>query len=314
MIIRFLFLIIFLVGAFMFPSFTLMFASIILVIILILNLHGVIENQKLNVNKRINQDFQVDLDIGAYNVTKPFFYYPGQKYKRGVLLIHGFSASTSEFKYLIQELKSLGIPFYAPTLTGFGLINSHLLRAVSPEDWKRDVVYAYDNLNMLCDEIDVVGHSMGGLLTMHLAAVRNIRKLILTSPYLKEKENHSWYKKHLLNSYFSALIKKIRPVIVKSSKKIEENFRFVYSVVPIESIESLWKLTDSLNLLKLSFKDLTLLLGAKDSTIELKWTKNYFTDKCEKYEFITFEESGHNILEDVESGKVNSLIIKKLSD
>jgi carboxylesterase len=311
---RFLFLILFLVGAFMFPSFTLIFASFILVLILIINLHGVIENQKLKVNRQINKDFQVDLGIGAYNITKPFYYYPGKRFRRGVLLIHGFSASTSEFKYLMEELKTLEIPFYAPTLTGFGLINSNLLKVVTPEDWKRDVVYAYDNLHALCDEIDVIGHSMGGLLAIHLAAVRQIRKLILTSPYLKEKENHSWYKKYLLSSFFSGLIKKIRPIVVKSSKKNEENSRFVYSVVPIESIESLWKLTDSLSNIKFSVKNLTLLLGAKDSTIELGWTSNYLAVKCENLDVTTFEDSGHNILEDIESDKVNLVIIKKLSD
>lgn len=305
--IRLLAILLFLIGAYLFPQLTIVFAATVLILLLSINAYEAHQLKKFDKNKHENKEFEVDYSIGAYRIAKPHFNFPSIKFKRGVLLIHGFSASTSEFKGLVKELVKSEVPFLAPTLTGFGLYENNLLKAARAEDWKRDVVYAYNQLSEMCEVVDVIGHSMGGLLALHLASLKPINKLILTSPYLKEKEHHTWSKKFLLRSNFSFLIKKIKPVIVKSTlsdKSKYESERLVFSTVPIQSIESLWKLTENIDDLTFNIKEVHCLFGVKDSTIELGWTSDFLNKKFSEFSEYFFEESGHNVLEDRERIKV----------
>ena len=62
--------------------------------------------------------------LGTFKETLPFAYATA-RVDHAVLLLHGYSAGTSEFKHLAPELRRAEIPHYAPEITGFGL--GHLL-------------------------------------------------------------------------------------------------------------------------------------------------------------------------------------------
>ena len=47
---------------------------------------------------------------------------------------------------------------------------------------KNYILNIYDRMAVKCDEIDVIGYSMGGVIACYLQSVRYVRKLVLLSP------------------------------------------------------------------------------------------------------------------------------------
>ena len=89
----------------------------------------------------------------------------------GILMIHGGGGGTcADLKPLGEDLhKKGGYTISIPLLPGFGT-SPEELRNTSIEDWKSAL---YEELGLLrdkCDKIIVGGHSMGGILTLILAA------------------------------------------------------------------------------------------------------------------------------------------------
>ncbi len=243
-------------------------------------------------------------DAGLYEESSPQFFDPREKHKHGVLLIHGFSASTNEFQHLTGLLKDKHIPYYIPMLTGFGIDTTEKLRHISTKDWLRDVINAYRLLQSVCDTVSIVAHSMGCTLALYLAQNFPVEKLILSAPYIMPKSNQQLLKRLLLTPGFSQLISLCRSSIKKNSKndlkKISESKRFVYTKVPIQSVKTLWALTDKIDLKKLHYQKLAILNGKNDGTIEIELVLSRFDSAGHSYQLITFENSGHNILEDKE--------------
>ncbi len=96
----------------------------------------------------------------------PFFFDGGPT---GCLLIHGFSGSPPEMRPMGEYLAEKGLTVRGVRLAGHG---------TSPEDmattgWRDWVASAEEGLRELqgrCEQVFVAGLSMGGLITLHLAA------------------------------------------------------------------------------------------------------------------------------------------------
>ena len=110
--------------------------------------------------------------------AEPFFF--GGK-KSGVLLIHGFTGSPAELLPLGEFLNRAGFTVLGVRLEGHGTNEIDLSRK-NADDWFNSVLDGYALLKNFCDKIFVVGHSMGSLLTLKLAAFKAVDKLITLSP------------------------------------------------------------------------------------------------------------------------------------
>lgn len=96
----------------------------------------------------------------------PFFF---EGNTTGCLLVHGFSGSPPEMRPMGEYLAAKGLTVLGVRLAGHG---------TSPEDmatttWRDWVASAEEGLRELqrrCDQVFVAGLSMGGLITLHLAA------------------------------------------------------------------------------------------------------------------------------------------------
>lgn len=84
-----------------------------------------------------------------------------------VLLIHGFTSGPFAFEFLIPRLRLAGYSPAVPTLSGHGRGSWRMLEGFSWRDWLSD---AREALNALPGGTVVIGHSMGGLLALNLAA------------------------------------------------------------------------------------------------------------------------------------------------
>ena len=88
----------------------------------------------------------------------------------GVLLLHGITGTPESMRPVAIPLEAMGLPCLAPTLRGHGEESPEHLRHFTWQQWMED---AENALSALLDEAEtaiVVGHSMGGMIALNLAA------------------------------------------------------------------------------------------------------------------------------------------------
>ncbi len=110
------------------------------------------------------------------------FFFRGNR--TGILCIHGFMASPAEIRWLGKHLADQGYTVYGPRLPGHATDYRDMARQ-RWQDWYASVEDALAVLRAQCDRVLVVGHSMGGMLGLMLAAHTHIDGLAaLASPVL----------------------------------------------------------------------------------------------------------------------------------
>lgn len=95
------------------------------------------------------------------------FYFKGGMV--GVLCLHGFTASPAEVRWLGEHLAAQGFTVYGPRLPGHAT-DPHDLAHYRWQDWYSAALDGVHLLRSQCEQVVVVGHSMGGCLTLLLAA------------------------------------------------------------------------------------------------------------------------------------------------
>lgn len=98
--------------------------------------------------------------------AEPFFYRGSTV---GCLCLHGFTASPAEVRWLGQHLAGKGLTVYGARLPGHGT-DYHDMARQHWQDWYAAALDAYTLLKAQCEQVVIVGHSMGGMLALLLAA------------------------------------------------------------------------------------------------------------------------------------------------
>jgi len=97
------------------------------------------------------------------------FFWPAGRV--GVLLIHGFGATSAEVRPLAHSLHQSGYSVAGPLLPGHGTTPEDANRCTWPQ-WLRAADEVYQQLAGTCHQVFIGGESMGGMLALHLAAER----------------------------------------------------------------------------------------------------------------------------------------------
>ncbi len=105
----------------------------------------------------------------------------------GVLMLHGFTGSPYEFKYLVEDLEKKDYTIRVPLLCGHGTKEEDLLKC-RWYDWFEDAKQALFSLRKNCRKVVVVGLSTGATLALHLAAHYQLEGVVALSPALFPKE------------------------------------------------------------------------------------------------------------------------------
>lgn len=87
----------------------------------------------------------------------------------GVLLFHGFTATTAEMRPVATAFHDAGLTVSAPLLPGHGTRPQDLNR-VRWQDWTSAAEAAYQDLAARCERVVVGGESMGAVVALGLAA------------------------------------------------------------------------------------------------------------------------------------------------
>lgn len=212
--------------------------------------------------------------------------------KVGVLLFHGFTATTLEVRPLAEYLHQSGISATGPLLPGHGTTPEDAL-TVHRKEWIETAEKAYKSLNSKYQKVVIGGTSMGALLALYLAEKHNdISGIVLFAPAMNIKGQ--W------RAQFIAPFVKIVPkyYLSDSSSTTNELPWQGYNVLPVPAVAQFYHLQKQIrrNLAKVNQPTL-IFQGKKDRTIDpngasILFEKISSSDK----KLVWLENSGHTLL------------------
>lgn len=132
----------------------------------------------------LEQELQLADSAGVTHPENlPFFLQPAEPNGRGVLLVHGFSATPREMRSLGDMLCAANFTVFGVRLPGHGTTPEDLAGRHA-EEWLAAAERGYQILAQQKLSICGVGVSTGALLLLKLSLLRNFAGLALLSPFL----------------------------------------------------------------------------------------------------------------------------------
>ena len=234
----------------------------------------------------------------------PFYWEGGPE---GILLIHGFSATTAEVRPLAKALHAAGYTVAGPLLPGH-FTNPQDLNRVHWQDWVSAVEEMYQRLSSRCQLIVVGGESTGGLLSLYLASQHpTIKALLLYAPALRLN----------LNPLDSFLIRVLAPFVPWLPKKdLDSNDLWQgYKVNPLKGVLQLFQLQKMVRLHLPRINQPTLIMQGKlDTTVHPGVPDEIYSQVGstlkEKY---WMDHSAHCVIIDQEFDQVTALTFQFLN-
>ncbi len=214
------------------------------------------------------------------------FYYPGNR--TGFLLVHGFTATTTEVRPLADRLKQEGYTVSAPLLPGHDT-HPDDLNKVHWQDWYQTVRQVYLDLRANCDQVWLGGESMGALLCL-LTAVEfpEVTGLLLFAPALelKIKGSKAAYLLQFFIKYFD-----------KGPSKDDLEWKG-YNVFPLKGFVQLMRLQKQVQKKLGKVTQPTLVFVSKaDKRVSLSTGEAIINSiSSNKKQLIVLEDAPHNML------------------
>ena len=226
------------------------------------------------------------------------FYFQGNS--TGCLLIHGFTGTPKEMRWMGEYLNKKGFTVYGIRLAGHATQIPDLIRT-RWQDWVISVEEGLDILSMTCKNVFALGLSMGGVLSLIAADRYNISGAIcMSTPYDLPKD---WRLK----------IAKQLSIIVPTVSKGESHLQNIeaakshldYPFYPTRSIAELNDLLLEMHNAIPRIKKPVLLIHSKSDDLSYENSmKIYSLLECQDKEIFLLEKSGHVITEDIERNEV----------
>jgi carboxylesterase len=182
----------------------------------------------------------------------------------GCLVIHGFTGTPAELRELGERLKTEGYTVCGVKLKGHGTTLEDFEKSTY-SDWIASVEAGYKKLKSTCSKIYVIGHSMGGVLTLNIGENYPVDKLVLLAPALVNKDKNSLFVPFL--KYF----KKYTEWAPVQRPEEETKYLLGYGKIPLACVHELLKL-QRVTKAKLNTIDKPILIihSKKDNAIDEK--------------------------------------------
>jgi carboxylesterase len=160
----------------------------------------------------------------------------------GVLLCHGFTGSPQSLRPWAEHLAAAGLTVSLPRLPGHGTTWQELA-CTRWEDWFAEVGRAFDGLRGRCDEIFVMGLSLGGCLALRLAELHGpaISGLVLVNPSVTADT-----RLFVLAPVLKLFIPSLKGIV--SDVKKPDAREVGYSRIPVKAVATLpglWRITQA---------------------------------------------------------------------
>lgn len=95
----------------------------------------------------------------------------GERARVGIAVVHGFTGNPNSTRPVAERLHRDGYTVEVPLLPGHGTTVKEMART-RYADWRREAERILDDLRRRCDQVVLVGLSMGGTLCLDLAGSR----------------------------------------------------------------------------------------------------------------------------------------------
>jgi carboxylesterase len=232
------------------------------------------------------------------------FLFPGSK--TGCLLIHGFTGTPKEMRWMGEYLAEQGFSVVGVRLAGHATRPEDMIRTRSI-DWIASVADGYQLLRGLADHVYLIGLSMGGILSLLMFTQLDVKGVVgISTPYRLPKD---WRLNFIgLLSLFKSYLPKVKSP--HDSGWFDQEARkdhVSYSQNPVRSIGELNQLTAQMRATLPQVKVPVLLIHSKDDknvlpeNLELIYRGLVnIQDKTKLY----ITNSGHVITRDAERGQV----------
>ncbi len=153
----------------------------------------------------------------------------------GVLLVHGLNGSRSDFVEMEAKLGAHGMVVVNMLLPGHGSRVRDLV-LTGWDDWAKAVTEELNALKQNCDVVFLVGHSLGGALSLHVASQEEIAGIVSICAPL---HMHPWLKGAVgVAKYITPLLPTIREDVHDREAR-QMRRRDNYRWTPMRPIESL---------------------------------------------------------------------------
>lgn len=244
----------------------------------------------------------------VYRSTEPFCF-RGDTHRPSLLLVHGFTSSPSELRRLGYTLHDAGYHVEGIRLPGHGSTPEEMLKT-RWEDWLGHVIKMYDRLTEEGRQVIPIGHSMGGLLTLVLATMRDMPGLVCLSAPI----------------YIRSRLAKLAPIlqIVKKYHQKKNNGSvareiieeaMTYDRTPVPCVVSLQRgIRRTKKVLPLVQAPALIMQGGRDGTVQEKSARYIFEHigSSRKW-FRYYPDSSHGILLDCDREQVYTDILQFLA-
>jgi carboxylesterase len=128
--------------------------------------------------------------------AEPFFL-SGKPGQPGCLLIHGFTGSPKEMRWMGEYLSQQGYPCLGVRLTGHATHPEDMIRS-RYTDWMASVEDGYYLLSGVTDRIYLIGLSMGGILSLLMSTKLDVVGVVaMSTPYHIPYDFPAWTMKLL---------------------------------------------------------------------------------------------------------------------
>ena len=227
--------------------------------------------------------------------------------QNGVYIIHGFTNSTYEVRELAKYLGDNGFYTRADNLPGHGTSPEDCNRC-HYSDWLEFVEKGLAEMMARCDNVYVIGTSMGSVLALHLSSMFPVNAAIFSSISIEFQDK---FGARVLTPLFRRLIS-YRHKKYSYPKNVREKMNFMgYEVWPMSALNEMRKLMDFVKLEIPSIKCPALLMHSKaDLLAPIENIEYVYDNLSSKYkEKILMENVGHNIFV---SNPDQNIIFKKV--
>jgi carboxylesterase len=239
----------------------------------------------------------------AHLEGEDFFWKSG---KNGVLLIHGFTATTSEIRPLAKFLYDKGFSVSGPLLPGHNT-KPEDLNFVHWKDWVESVKDSYLELKETCENIVIGGESTGGLIALYLASqYPEIKAILAYAPALRL--NLPLYKLWQIR-----ILSNFNYMLNKDPMEDDKYWQGYYSY-PLKGAKQLLDLQNEVKIIlsKIS-QPILIVQGKLDPTVHPK-VPSIINNKVgsTKKEIVWMEKSKHCVVIDQEMDEVAKITLNFL--